>query len=200
MRAKYWLFDGAIVAVLALLVTYLVLEPAPSILGYGALLGWSGMVGVLLVLIQGLRKIDKRAPSHGGTNRFVHYEVAFDRWGGIHTALAIAVTVLVAIHGLLFLPGLQELSLPIWLGSIAFIVMVVLNLSGVLTEVKRKSREFGSLKTLHVVLMLIVLALSVIHIELFVEASYVRSIIEGAIVASVVAFVVLVSMPIILRN
>ena len=200
MRAKYWFFDGAIAAVLALLVTYLVLEPAPSTLGYGALLGWSGMVGVLLLLIQGFRKSEKRSPSHRATDRFIHYEVAFDRWGGIHTALAIAVTVLVAIHGLLFLPGLQELSLPIWLGAIAFIVMVVLNLSGVLTEVKRKSREFGSLKTLHVILMLIVLALSAIHIELFVEASYVRSIIEGAIVASVVAFVVLVSVPLILRN
>jgi glucan phosphoethanolaminetransferase (alkaline phosphatase superfamily) len=169
-------------------------------LGYGALLGWSGMVGVLLVVIQGFRRIENRSPIHGGIDRFVRYEVGIDRWGGIHTALAIAVTVLVALHGLLFFPGLLEFSLPIWLGAIAFVVMFVLNLSGVLTEVKRKSREFGSLKTLHVVLMVIVLALSAIHIELFIGASYIRSIVEGAIIAFVVAFVVLVSVPITIRT
>jgi hypothetical protein len=199
MRAKYWLLDGTIAAVLALVVTYLVLEPAPSVFGYGALLGWGGMVGVLLVLIQGFRKIEKPSPSHRETNRFVRHEYTLDRWGGIHTALAIAVTVLIAIHGSLFFPGLLGLSLPIWIGATAFILMVLLNLSGVLAEVKRKSREFGSLKRLHVVLMLIVLALSAIHIELFVEASYVRSIVEGAIIAFVVAFVVLISVPITLR-
>jgi hypothetical protein len=158
------------------------------------------MVGVLLVLIQGFRKIEKPSASHGETNRFVRYEVAIDRWGGIHTALAIAVTVLIAIHGLLFFPGLLGFSLPIWLGATAFIFVVVLNLSGVFTEVKRKSREFGSLKTLHVVLMLIVLVLSAIHIELFVEPSYIRSIVEGAIIAFVVAFVVLISVHMTLRD
>jgi len=56
MQAKEWLLNGGIAALLALLLTYFVLEPAPSILGYGSLLGWSGMVGALAVTIQGYRK------------------------------------------------------------------------------------------------------------------------------------------------
>jgi glucan phosphoethanolaminetransferase (alkaline phosphatase superfamily) len=199
MRVKYWLLEGVIAGLLALFVTYIVLEPAPSIFRYAALLGWSGIVGVFLVLIQGFRRIEKRTPYHGGADGLVHYEFAFDRWGGIHTALAIAVTMLIAVHGLVFFPGLLEVSFPIWLGATAFTVMVALNVSGVVTEVKRKSREFRSLKRLHVVLMLIVVVLSVIHIELFVEVSYFRSIFEGAIVAFVVAIVVLVSVPLTIR-
>jgi hypothetical protein len=200
MRAGYWLLNGTIAAVLALFIAYLVLEPAPSLLRYGALLGWSGLVGILFVLLQGFRRMEKPSSRHYGTERLLGHEIALDRWGGIHTALAIAVTVLVAVHGLLFFPGLLGSSLPIWLGAAAFILMVTLNLSGVLTEVKRKSREFGSLKTMHVVLMIIVLTLSAIHIELFVEGSYLRSILEGAIIAFVVAFVVLLSIPITLRT
>ena len=199
MRAKYWLLKGTIAAALALVAAYFVLEPTPSILRYGALLGWSGIVGVLILLTQGFRKIEKGSPSQGRDN-IGRYEITLDRWGGIHTALAIAVTVIIAIHGLLFFPGLLGLSFAIWLGAIAFIVMVALNLSGLLTEMKRKSREFGSLKTLHVVLMLIVVALSAIHIELFLETGYVRSIIEGSIIACVVAFVVLVSVPVTLHT
>jgi xanthine/uracil/vitamin C permease (AzgA family) len=99
----------------------------------------------------------------------------------------------------LFFPSISEVSLAIWFGVSGFIVLVVLNLSGLLTESKRKSREFGPLRRLHVVLMLTVLVLSIAHIELVVGPSFLRSIVEGAIIASVVTFVVFVSVPITLR-
>ena len=47
--------------------------------------------------------------------------------------------------------------------------------------------------------MLTVLVLSIAHIELVVGRSFLRSIVEGAIIASVVTFVVFVSVPITLR-
>jgi len=56
MQAKEWVLSGGIAAVLALLLTYFVLEPAPSVLSYSALLGWNGMVGALVVTIQGVSK------------------------------------------------------------------------------------------------------------------------------------------------
>ena len=113
--------------------------------------------------------------------------------------MSIAATVLIGIHGALFFPSISEVSLAIWFGISGFIVLVVLNLSGLLTESKRKSREFWPLRRLHVVLMLTVLVLSIAHIELVVGRSFLRSIVEGAIIASVVTFVVFVSVPITLR-
>jgi len=196
MQAREWVLNGGMAAVLALLLTYFVLQPAPSILGYGALLGWSGMVGAVAVTVQGYRKMKKRPEPQDSSDGLFRFELDINRWGGIHTALSIAVTVLIGIHGLLLFPNLSEFSLAIWLGVLGFGVLVLLNLSGLLTESKRKSREFGSLKRLHVILMLIVLVFSIIHIELVVGPSFVRSIIEGAIIVFVVTFVVFVSVPI----
>jgi hypothetical protein len=199
MQAKEWVLSGGIAAVLALLLTYFVLEPAPSVLSYSALLGWSGMVGALAVTIQGYRKMKKRSEPHGSSEGVVRYELDINRWGGIHTALSIAVTVLIGLHGALLFPAVSEVGLAIWLGVLGFIVLVVLILSGLLTESKRKSRGFGSLRRLHVVLMLIVLVFSITHIELVVGPSFLRSIMEGVIIAFVVTFVVFVSVPITLR-
>ena len=199
MQAKDWLLNGGIAAVLALVLTYFVLEPAPSVLGYGVLLGWGGIVGALAVVIQGYRKMTRPSDPQGGRQSRLRYKFNINRWGGIHTALSIAVTVLIGIHGALLFPDLSDVSLAIWLGVSAFVLLVVLNLSGILTESKRKSREFGSLKRLHVVLMLVVLVFSVVHIELVVGPSFLRSIIAGAIIASVVTVAVFVSVPITLH-
>jgi len=195
MWATRWIVEGAVASALALAVAYFVLEPAPSVLAYGSLLGWSGIVCVLVVIIQGFRNIAKPSSPEVGQSGSAHYEFAVNRWGGIHIALSIAVTVLVVLHGLLFWGGLWVFSFPVWLGAMAFIVLVVLNLSGLFTESKRKSRRFGSLKNVHVLLMAVVLVLVLAHIELIAEAWYARSIVEGAVVAFVVVFVVLVSVP-----
>jgi len=200
MRTKAWLLEGTVAAIVALSATYLLARPAPSTFAYGALLGWSGMIGVLIVMLQGFRKAETHAVSRGSDNGMHRYDFAINRWGGVHTALSIAVTVFLGIHGLLFYGGLVELSLPLWLGASAFFVLIALNLSGLLTESKRKFREFSSLRTVHVVLMLIVVALSIVHIELLVGPSYARLLIEGAIVAGAVAIIVLLSVPMTIRT
>jgi hypothetical protein len=199
MWIKAWLLEGTLAAIVALCATYLFVRPAPSVFAYGALLGWSGMIGVLIVMLQGFRKAETRGSGDSGTG-IRRYDFAINRWGGIHTALSIAITVLLGIHGLLFYGGLSELSLPLWLGASAFFLLIALNLSGLLTESKRKLREFSSLRTIHVVLMLIVVALSIIHIQLLVGPSYARIIMEGAIVAGAVAIIVLLSVPMTIRT
>lgn len=196
MQAQVWFVKGGVAALLALLLTYFILEPAPTVLSYGSLLGWSGMIGVFAVLVQGFRKMEKQPKSsHNGT-KVANYELGLSRWGGIHTALSIAVTVLIAVHAAFFFSSLWGVSLAIWLGATGFIVLLVLNASGILTESRRKSQKFGSLKRLHVILMLAVLALSILHTELVVGPMFLRSVLGGAIITSVVLIVVLVSVPI----
>lgn len=182
-----------------MIATYVVLEPSPSTLSYASVLGWAGMVGAIVLLVQGFRIVGTRSQRRNNLGQ-VGYAAALNRWGGIHTALAIAVTVLVAIHGLLFVGGLFEFSAAIWIGAVAFVVLVVLNLSGVVTESKRKSRRFGSLKTVHVILMLAVVGLSAIHIEVLLGPSFARTVLGGAIVTAVVVFVVFVSVPLLPRT
>ena len=199
MQTKHWLLNGGIAAAIALFLTYFVLAPARSVLGYGILLGWSGMVGVFAVTVQGYRKNKKGSESRNGGQGIARYWLGVNSWGGIHTALSIAVTVLIGIHGSLLFPGVSEASFAIWLGVSGFIILVILNLSGLVTESRRKSREFASLKRLHVVLMLGVLVFSISHVELIIGPSFLRSIIEGVIIILVVTFVVYVSVPVTLH-
>lgn len=133
MRAKAWLYNGTLAALFALFMAYLVLEPAPSLVAYGSLLGWSGAIAVPVVIIQGVRKIEKRPPPH--IKAGLRGEgFAIDRWGAFHTALSIALTVIVLIHGIVFLGGLFGPSFPIWLGALAVGSLLVLDASGVATE------------------------------------------------------------------
>ena len=191
MRAKAWLYNGTLAALFALFMAYLVLEPGPSLMAYGSLLGWSGAIAVPVVIIQGARKVEKRPTSEGG-DKLVRSGFAADRWGAFHTALAIAVTVIILVHGLLFFGGLFGPSFPIWLGAFAVGSLLVLDASGVATEAMRKSRKFGPLRRVHVVLMVVVAALSFAHIELLVTGPFVRTMLQGAIVTALVIVVVFV--------
>jgi hypothetical protein len=170
---------------------YLVLEPAPSQLAYGSLLGWSGALVVPVVIIQGVRKIEKR-PSPQSKEGLRRAGFAMDRWGAFHTALSIALTVIVLVHGLLFVGGLFGPNFPVWLGALAVGSLLVLDASGVATEAMRKSRRFGPLRRVHVVLMVTVAALTLAHIELLVAGPFVRTMLQGAIVAFLVIAVVFV--------
>ena len=191
MRAKAWLYNGTLAALFALFMAYLVLEPTPSLLAYGSLLGWTGAIVVPVVVIQGVRKMEKRSLPQGKEG-LKGQGFAMDRWGAFHTALSIALTVIVLIHGLVFLGGLFGPSFPIWLGALAIGSLLVLDASGVATEAMRKSRRFGPLRRIHIVLMMIVAVLSFAHIELLVAGPSVHTMVEGAIVASLVIVVIFV--------
>jgi hypothetical protein len=120
------------------------------------------------------------------------YERAVNHWGGVHIALSIVVTIFVAIHGAFFLQSLVIPSVAIWLGAVAFVVLIGVNMSGLLTESRRKLRQFGRFKRWHVTLMLTGLALTLIHVEGVISGLFVRSILAGAIVGFVGALVVVI--------
>jgi hypothetical protein len=194
VHLKTWSFEGVLAAIIALLTTYYVLEPAAFALQYAALLGWSAIVGVLILVIQGLWKtraylnnLASRRDSGVGS-----YERAVNYWGGVHIALSIVVTIFVVIHGVFFLQSLVYPSVAIWLGAVAFVVLIGVSLSGLLTESRRKSRQFGRFKRLHVTLMLTVLALTLIHVEGIISGLFVRSILSGTIIGFVGALVVVI--------
>ena len=166
---------------------YLLLQPSQNSIGYGALLGWSGMIGLLAVVLQGFRRVGT-PPNHLSGSEASWYETELNRWGGLHTALAIVITVVIGIHALVFISSLWALSLAIWLGATSMIALIVLNGSGVFTESKRKLAQFGSLKRLHVISMLLVIALSFLHIELLIGPGFARSFLAGAIGAFALVF------------
>ena len=85
MHAKIWAFEGLAASLIALGVTYIILEPTPVVLDYAGLLGWSGIIGVLIVTVQGFRIFKKHSDFRGATG-IEHYETTTNRWGGIHTA------------------------------------------------------------------------------------------------------------------
>ena len=194
MHLKTWSLEGVLAAIIALLTTYYVLEPAALGLRYAALLGWSAIVGVLILVIQGLWKTKAYLDGvPGRRNSGVgSHERAVNHWGGVHIALSIVVTIFVAIHGTFFLQSLLYPSVAIWFGAVAFTVLIGVSLSGLLTESRRKSRQFGRLKRLHVTLMLSVLALTLIHVEGVISGLFDRSILAGAIIGFVGAFVVVI--------
>ena len=197
MHLRAWTFEGVLAAIIALLTTYYVLEPAALGLRYAALLGWSAIVGVLILVIQGFRKTRAYLNYFAGRpeSGVGSYERAVNHWGGVHIALSIVVTIFIVIHGAFFLQSLLYSSVAIWLGAVAFLVLIGVNVSGLLTESRRKSRQFGRFKRLHVALMLTVLALTLIHVEGVISGLFVRSILAGAIIGVVGALVVVIIVP-----
>jgi len=194
VHLKTWSFEGVLAAIIALLISFYVLDPAAFELRYASLLGWSATVGILILVVQGFWKTKAyfsyfadRLDSGVGS-----YERAVNQWGGVHVALSIVITIFAVIHGAFFLPSLVYPSVAIWLGAVAFVVLIGVNMSGLLTESRRKSLQFGGFKRLHATLMLTVLALILIHVEGVVSGLFARSILAGAIIGFVGTFVVVI--------
>lgn len=97
-----------------------------------------------------------------------------------------------ATVGEFFLQSLAYSSVAIWLGAVAFVVLIGASLSGLLTESRRKSPQFGRFKRLHVAVMLTVLALTLVHVEGIISGLFVRWILAGAITGLVGALVVII--------
>jgi len=184
MHMRLWATEGALGSAVALVLTYYVLAPGNFASRYAGLIGWSTVTVFLVLMIQGFwsRKMHSNIRGESNSGRRVSYQAALFKWGGMHSALSIVVTVFLIIHGFLFLPGLFEPSLALWVGAAAFVILLVLNLSGLLTESARKSRTFGLFKKTHVWLMLVVLILVVIHVEGAAPYLDFRSILPGMIV------------------
>lgn len=202
MHLKTWSFEGVLAAIIALLIAYYVLEPAAFALRYAALLGWSAIVGFLILVIQSLWKrrtcMNTFAGRRGGG--VGSYERAVNHWGGVHVALSIVITIFVAVHGVFFLLSRVYYSVVIWLGATAFVVLIGVNLLGLLTELRRGSLQFKRFKRLHVTLMLTTLVLALVHVEGVISGLFARSILTGAIIAFVGTLVVVVIVPLTVRT
>jgi ABC-type multidrug transport system permease subunit len=199
MHEKTWVLEGTLASVLALAITYYVLQPGAYPSRYGGPLGWSAAIVILVLVVQSFWKTRNSPAELREAKATVRYQFAINRWGGLHVALSIIVSILVLVHAVVFLPSLFEPSLLIWLGAAAFFVLIILNFSGVVTESKRRSHEFGWLKRVHLLLMVFVLALTVAHIEGLMTGFFLRSIIVGAIVGLVGALVVFITVPLTVR-
>lgn len=183
MHMRLWAAEGILGSTVALVLTYYILEP-DNFASHTALIGWSTITVFLILMVQGFWSRNRHLNIRGKSQSVPHvsYQLALFKWGGMHSALSIVVTVFLIVHGFLLLPGLFEPSLALWVGAAAFIILLVLNLSGLLTESARKSRSFGVFKKIHVWLMLIVLILVIIHVEGTVPYVSFRSILPGVIV------------------
>ena len=182
-----WAQVGLFGSIAALMIIYQLLGPSVFSFRYADVLGWSTVVVFLMVVVQGFwnRGRQKRRASCSKQLSAVSYDTSLFEWGGIHTALSIVAAVFLIAHGLLFLGGLYEPSLFLWLGVSAFVILLVLNFSGLATEYARRSRNFSLYKRWHVWLMLFVFILLVAHVAGEATASSFRSILPGAIIGLV---------------
>jgi hypothetical protein len=199
MHEKTWVLEAILASVVALSIAYYVLESGGALLRYGGPLGWSASIVILVLLIQSFWKMRFSPTELREVKANARYRFVINKWGGLHVALSIVAIILVAVHGGVFLASLFEPSLLIWLGAAAFFVLVILNFSGVVTESKRRSRRFGSLRRMHLLLMVFALALALVHIEGLMSGFFIRSIIVGAIAGLVGALAVFVIVPLTVR-
>jgi hypothetical protein len=199
MHGKAWMFEGVAASLIALVITYYVLEPGAVLSRYGGPLGWSASVVVLVLVIQSFWKTRTYSKELRDAKAPVRYQFAINKWGGLHVALSIVVIILVIVQGIVFLPSLFEPSLLIWLGAASFFVLIFLNFSGMLTESKRRAREISHLKRVHLLLTIFALALALVHIEGLMSGLFLRSIIVGAIVGLVGALAVFIAVPLTVR-
>src|SRR5208337_919963 len=184
MHMRLWAAEGFLGSAVALMITYLLVEPESFVSRFAGVIGWSTVTVFLILMIQGFWSRKKHSVIGGESNGNLHtsYQLAIFKWGGMHSAMSIVVTVFLIVHGFLLLPSLLEPSVALWVGAVAFAILLILNLSGLLTEAARKSRNFGRHKKIHVWLMLMVLILLVIHVEGVAPPLNFRSILPGVIV------------------
>jgi hypothetical protein len=176
---------------------YYILEPTAVALQAATLLGWSAIVGLLILMIQGLWKTRAyrstlASQRDGGLSA---YECVVNQLGGVHIALSVVVAIFVVIHGAFFLESLLYTNVAIWLGAVGFVVLIGVNLSGLLTRSRRTSSRFWRFKSLHVTLILAVLVLTLVHVEGVISGLFVRMILAGAIIAFAGTSVVVITVP-----
>ena len=136
MHMKLWAAEGLFGSIVALTLIYYILESDTFASSYGTVLGWSTVIAFLLLMVQGFwsRRGHVGLSAGGKRGDGVSYQLALSQWGGMHTAMSIVVTIFLIVHGYLLLPGLREPSLALWLGAVAFLILLLLSFSGLMTE------------------------------------------------------------------
>ena len=177
VRSTIWLVIAVLAAAAGIGISLSTQQSAAlgTTYSYAQLLGWGALAASAVLVIQGFWKAwaDKRYMSQLRANALGHEgsqvvselytENRVYGWREMHVALSILVTVFAAIHGIFLLPSITYLFAGTMLGVAAFLVLLTLGLSGIFLESKRKVKAFGSIKKLHLWLMVAVLILAEVH-------------------------------------
>jgi len=177
VRSRIWLVIAILAAATGIGISLSIQQSASlgTSYSYAQLLGWGALAASAVLVIQGFWKAwaDKRymsqlrADALGHEGSRVVSELYTDArvygWREMHVALSILVTVFAAIHGIFLLPSITSLFEGTLLGVAGFLVLLVLGLSGIFLESKRKVKAFGSIKKLHLWLMVGALTLAEVH-------------------------------------
>ncbi|MGO9644361.1 MAG: ubiquinol-cytochrome c reductase iron-sulfur subunit [Candidatus Bathyarchaeia archaeon] len=149
--------------------------PSPSLLyGYARVLGWSGLISAAVLVVQGFWKASRdRQYMDGLRNSLTNakHEVIAKKytearvygWRTAHIALSILLTVIAGVHGILLFPLTYSPTPGILLGIGGLLLLLILGVSGIITEMNRKTKTFSLMKKAHLWLMVISLALIELH-------------------------------------
>ncbi len=149
--------------------------PSPSLLyGYARLLGWSGLISAAILVVQGFWKASRdRRYMNGLRNNLTNakHEVIAKKytearvygWRTVHIALSILLTVIAGIHGILLFPLTYSPTPGILLGIVGLLLLLILGVSGIITEMNRKTKTFSFMKKMHLWLMVLSLVLIELH-------------------------------------
>jgi len=149
--------------------------PSPSLLyGYARVLGWSGLISAAILVVQGFWKASRdRQYMDGLRNSLTNakHEVIAKKytearvygWRTAHIALSILLTVIAGVHGILLFPLTYSPTPGILLGIGGLLLLLILGVSGIITEMNRKTKTFSLMKKTHLWLMVISLALIELH-------------------------------------
>ena len=176
LHSKIWLVLAVLTAAVGA-TTLFSLQVFPSTtLGYdyARILGWGGLVSAAVLVVQGFWKaardrkymdeLRKGTPPQNIQDISQKYtEARVHGWRGMHVILSILVTTLAAFHSFFLLPRLAFPTVGVLLGVAGLGLLLILGLSGVAIEARRKTATFGLLKKLHLWLMVSVLTLIELH-------------------------------------
>lgn len=176
-HTKIWLAVAALAATASFSILFSLQQPVIGGLSeYARLLGWTGLTASALLVVQGfwkasrdkqyMTKLRNRAEPNSQDNGIIaeqYTEARVRGWRTMHIILSILVTALATLHGIFLFQRLASPTGGVLVGAIGFGALLVLGLSGVITETRRKSRTFGLLKKTHLWLMVAALLLIEIH-------------------------------------
>gem|GEM_PF-1200551 len=155
--------------------TYSQSYPSPSLLySYARFLGWGGLISAAILVVQGFWKAsrdrrymdDLRSNLTNAKHEVIakkYTEARVYGWRTVHIALSIILTVIAGIHGILLFPFTYSPTPDILLGIGGLLILLILGVSGIITEMNRKTKTFSIMKKLHLWLMVASLALIELH-------------------------------------
>jgi hypothetical protein len=136
--------------------------------GFGGDLGWIALTISVVLIVQSFMKTwttsRGRALMRAQNDPQLELREQISSWRALHVSLSVLVTVFAGLHGIVFLWTIGSFFYGYLAGVAAFVLMLLLGLSGIALEKKRGDKIFRRLNYIHLGLTVIVLWLAVIHV------------------------------------